>query len=109
VITNLTSDNKDWVYFNRTSQISLLLNTNSADDTIHFGTTHRLTGKTDSSDLPGGQMVGLVYAIKDLPAPGLYDWTLSIQSAAYGEICKQSGSFIVISRESTRAQESGIR
>jgi hypothetical protein len=109
VVSNLTPNAEGQVYFTRNSQISLLLNTDSADDTIHFATTYRLDGKTDGTDLPGGQMEGLVYDIKDLPGPGLYDWSLSIQSKAYGEICKQSGSFMVISRESTRAEESGIR
>lgn len=108
VVTNLTGSAEP-LYFNRHSQISMLLNTDSAEDSIHFSLTHRLTGEGKTLDLPGGQMVGGGIPVKDLPAAGLYDWSLSVQSAAYGELCKQTGVFIVISPESTRPEENTIR
>jgi hypothetical protein len=54
-------------------------------------------------------MAEVIFPIKDMQGVGQYDWSLSVQTPGYGELCKQTGTFIVVGRESTRAEERTIR
>jgi hypothetical protein len=72
----------------------------SADDliqvTVRFLARHRLSGKNLGFMAPGGQGVVVTVAASRLPQPGLYDWTLTVYSDAFGSPCPGlSGYFIV--------------
>lgn len=81
---------------NDEQQISIYTNTNSADEMVTFELTHRLTGQSDVLDFPGGQMVGLELPLKQMIHTGLYDWKLYVKSPIYGELCSQSGTFLIV-------------
>jgi hypothetical protein len=63
---------------------------------VIFELTHRLTGQSDRLEFPGGQMVGLELPIKQMVHSGQYDWKLYVQSTAYGEVCTETGTFLVV-------------
>ena len=66
-------------------------------------------GENRGADGPGGQANIRQLPSKNRPSTGQYDWTLVVQSEAYGDMCAQSGWFIAAGRNSTRAEEERIR
>jgi hypothetical protein len=96
------------VYLNEDGQITLLAGTNAPEHVARFVTVYRPSGAEQHTDIPGGSMAEVIFPIKNMQGIGQYDWSLSVQTPAYGELCKQTGTFIVVGRESTRAQERTI-
>lgn len=96
-------------YFRQDDRIPILTNTGAVDTPVRFLAVHRLSGENQGVDIPGGTLLGIQFPVRYLPRAGLYDWSLSVQSPLYGELCKQNGSFVVVSRESTRKEEATIR
>lgn len=67
--------------------------------TVRFLAAHRRTDDSRSMDLPGGGLTGFQLPVSRLPAPGLYDWTVSLHSDAYGELCARDGWFVTAAPE----------
>lgn len=110
VVSNLnTKPDSPPRFFNGGSIITVLVYTTSADDTPRFVAKNHATGEARGMDIVGGQTTAGQIAASQLPGTGQYDWTLSVQSAAYGEICQQAGTFFITGRESTREEENTIR
>jgi hypothetical protein len=92
------------------SKVSLYVSAVPPDATVRFVAIHHFNKESNrGADLPGGQANILQLPVKNLPQTGQYDWTLSINIKAYGEICTQSGWFIAAGRNSTRAEETSTR
>jgi hypothetical protein len=96
-------------YFPPDSTITIYMNRAAPDATVRFHAVQHWSGTNRGADLPGGQANILQLPIRNLPETGQYDWTLTVKSPAYGDICIQSGYFFVTSRESTRAEEARIQ
>ncbi len=90
-------------------QVSLYVDTVPSDVTVRFLAVHHFSGDNRGADLPGGQSNILQLPIKNLPQTGQYDWTLVVESPAYGDLCAQSGWFIAAGRNSTRPEENRMR
>jgi hypothetical protein len=103
--TNLRSGQ----YFAFDSRISIYTNAAASDATILFEAVHHRTGDIRSAAIPGGQANILQLPIRNLPGTGQYDWTLKVNTPAYGDICVQTGYFFATSQESTRGEEDEIR
>jgi hypothetical protein len=76
--------------------IPILVRLDSRDAWIRFTATHRISGEGTGFELPGGQTVAMEFQMRALPRPGTYDWTLSVRTEAYGEICALNGSFLAL-------------
>jgi len=64
--------------------------------TVRFQAVHRLSGKNLGFEAPGGQGIILTLPMNRLPQPGLYDWTMTVFSPAFGSPCPGlKGYFIV--------------
>ncbi len=96
-------------YFAGDNQITLFMTAVAADTTVRLTVVHHWSGENRNADLPGGQANILQLPVRSLPQTGQYDWSLSVVTNAYGDICTTTGYFIATSRESTRAEEATIR
>ncbi len=110
-VSNLTglSSSSTLLFLKQDAQITMVGGTNSTDDKVHFEAVNRISQKQDGADLPGGGMLGVNFPVKSLPGTGQYDWTVVVQDPNYGDLCKQGGTFVVVSRESTRPEERSVR
>lgn len=100
VDTNIDQNHR----LNWDNQITMLVQS-PAGVTIHFLATHRKTNDSRSMDLVGG-MTGFQLPVSQLPASGLYDWTVSLHSEAYGdELCTREGWFVAVAPESRWERE----
>lgn len=82
--------------------IPILAGTEADDVVIRFNAVHQQTGESKLVEIPGGNMVVAELPANLLPQPGLYDWTLSVYSETYGDLCARSGTFIVLSPSEQR-------
>jgi hypothetical protein len=96
-------------YFAWDSKITLFLSAVPPDAKVRFLAVQHFSGANLGADLPGGQSNFAELPVKNLPETGQYDWTLVVKTDNHGDICGQSGWFIVTSQESTRAEEGRVR
>jgi hypothetical protein len=89
--------------------ITILASTPSRDLTLRVSFTPVNGADGIGADLPGGQNVALNFPASELGAPGQYAWELALLSPQHGELCAQSGTFVLTGRESTRAEERRVR
>lgn len=97
------------LFFTQNSDINLIVSTNTTDVKVHFVAVNRVSRNENGTDIPGGTMLGVNFPVKYLPGFGQFDWTLTVQSPIYGDLCKKSGTFYVVGRDSTREEENTIR
>lgn len=76
--------------------IPLLASLPNRDTLLRFRATHRGSGDGTGFDLPGGQIMAVEVRVDALPRPGVYDWEIVVVSEPYGEICRQSGTFMAL-------------
>lgn len=76
--------------------IPLMFEIQSSEVVVRFLAVHRRSGENKGVELPGGQTLIANFPVNLLPAPGLYDWRLSVISETYGELCQQNGTFVVL-------------
>lgn len=76
--------------------IPIIAGTDINETVIRFNAVHRQSGAARLVELPGGQMVMAELPTNLLPRPGFYDWTLSVYSEPYGEICERSGTLVAL-------------
>jgi hypothetical protein len=77
--------------------------------TLRFVAVHQMTQQQKEVEAPAETAIILQMLVNQLPLPGHYDWTLSLHSETFGELCPQHGWFIAAGRESTRAEERRVR
>lgn len=82
--------------------IPIIAGTDINEAVMRFNAVHRNTSDAKLVELPGGQVVVAELPTNLLPHPGLYDWTLSVYSEIYGEICARSGTLIALSPRAER-------
>lgn len=108
-IHNLNSASGRLRYFGWDDGVTIFASTPSTDAAIQLKFQPLNGGEGFGFELPGGQQVVIQFPVKRLSQPGQYQWTLSVQSESYGELCAQSGTFVLTSSESMRADEREIR
>lgn len=90
------------LHFAWDTSITILASTPARDLTLRISFTPTSGGTGIGADLPGGQSIGLSFPARELGPPGQYAWALTLISPQYGEICGQSGRFVLGGRESTQ-------
>jgi hypothetical protein len=75
--------------------IPMLIALDSPNALIYFEAVQLSSGEGAGFELPGGQTIGMNFQINALPGPGIYDWTLSVRTAQYGDLCALVGRFTV--------------
>jgi hypothetical protein len=82
--------------YRREHAIPFVFSIAAPDVVVSWQAVHRRTGQGNRMGLTGGRTYLFDYAVNTLAQPGLYDWTLHVDSPVYGEICARSGTFIVL-------------
>jgi len=81
--------------------IAFYMSSDAPEVVIRFVAIHRSTGENQGAQFPGGQTIIAELPINLLPHPGLYDWTLSVYSETFGDLCEREGTFVVLRPEAT--------
>ncbi len=84
--------------------IPFALTLDAPEVSIRFLATHRATGENQGIQLEGQQSYLFEFPVNLLPRPGLYDWELVIQSAAYGDLCQREGMFFALQLATPEAE-----
>lgn len=63
---------------------------------VRFLAVHRRTGENQGIELAGGQSYLFEFPVSLLPVAGFYDWSLTIHSPTYGDLCVHEGTFTVL-------------
>ncbi|MBZ0284076.1 MAG: hypothetical protein K8L97_25270 [Anaerolineae bacterium] len=96
-------------YFGWDNVVTIFASTPATEAKIQLTFQPVRAGEGFGVELPGGEQVVIQIPLKRLGKPGQYDWTLRVQSESYGELCTQSGTFVLTGSESTRADEREMR
>lgn len=76
--------------------------------TIRFLAVNHLNPDSNRGvDVPGAALTGFQLPVNLLPGPGIYDWTVSLHTNAYGDICTRGGWFIAIRPQAASTEEAG--
>lgn len=60
---------------------------------VRFLATNPLSGKNQGVQIPAGQEIMLEFPVDQLPAPGVYVWTVSVHGDSIGDRCVHGGLF----------------
>ena len=83
--------------------IPFAITLDAPDVTVRFVATHRATGENQGIQLEGQESYLFEFPVNLLPRPGLYDWELVVQSAAYGDLCQREGVFFALQLDTPEA------
>jgi hypothetical protein len=63
---------------------------------VRFLAMNPLSGKNQGVQIPAGQVIMLEFPVNQLPAPGVYVWTVSIHGDTIGDRCVHRGLFFAV-------------
>ena len=98
----LNTNLRDGAVYAPDARLTLLAHLPAADARLRFLATHRRTGAKQGVELPGGRFTGWQLPAQQFAHPGYYDWTLSVRSDPFGDICQQQGAFWISRRPPSR-------